>query len=205
MSDLSSAELAASTSDLSGPGCESSSNARPTPTADESLPDTGPESPALRTCERSQPRSYNWRLTEEEKRQATARYERGESCGAIAKDYGVSRQSMWDVLRRRTQMRDRIAALPRVEDRSKIQAKRKAALERYRSRAERITAAQIRTVRERDKVCLICGDQGTDIDHIKPVRAGGQTTLENLQLLCEPCHIDKSRQDWQRHPRKEVS
>lgn len=33
-------------------------------------------------------------------------YDAGLSCGAIAAFYGVSRQSMWDLLRRRTQLRD---------------------------------------------------------------------------------------------------
>ncbi len=112
---------------------------------------------------------------------------------------------MWDVLRRRTVMRDRIEALPRVEDRSTIQAKRLRALRRYRSRATRIRAAQIRAVKERDQACVNCGDEGTDVDHIVPVRAGGQTTLDNLQLLCGPCHTDKSRQDWRRYPREGVS
>jgi len=29
-------------------------------------------------------------------------------------------------------------------------------------------------------------------DHIRPWAQGGQTTWENLQLLCGPCNIDKS-------------
>lgn len=137
-----------------------------------------------------------WRLTEAEKQEAVSHYQAGESCGRVAARFGVSRQSMWDVLHRRTEMRDRIAALPRVEDRSKIQAKRKRALERYRSRAARITRPQIRAVKARDTACVKCGAPGTDIDHIVPVRKGGQTEMDNLQLLCELCHIEKSRADY---------
>lgn len=174
--------------------CELCGSASRTSSASESLLDTGPESPVTTTSGKSQ--GYNWRLTEKQKAEATRRYEAGESCGQIAKDYGVSRQGMWDIVRRRTQMRDRIEALPRVEDRSKLQAKRKAALERYRSRAKRITRAQIKAVRERDQVCVKCGEPGTDIDHIVPVRRGGQTEMDNLQLLCNPCHIEKSRADY---------
>lgn len=133
-----------------------------------------------------------WRLTEEQKQEATSRYEAGESCGAIAKDYGVSRQSMWDVLRRRTEMRDRIEALPRKEQ-TAIRTKRAAALKRYRSRADRITRAQIREVWARDQVCQMCGEEGEEIDHILPVSMGGQTEMANLQLLCKPCHTEKSR------------
>lgn len=31
-----------------------------------------------------------------------------------------------------------------------------------------------------------------EIDHIKPLAAGGQTVIENLQLLCKPCNRHKS-------------
>lgn len=58
-----------------------------------------------------------WRLTEEQKEEAVSFYRAGESCGQVAKRFGLSRQGMWDVLRRRTEMRDRIEALPRVADR----------------------------------------------------------------------------------------
>ena len=136
-----------------------------------------------------------WRLTEAEKQEATRLYETGLSCGKVAERFGVSRQAMWDVLRRRTTMRDRIAALPRQPETAK-RRKRKEALRRYRSRAARITRAQERAVRARDRVCVMCGADGTDIDHVTPVAAGGQTEMENLQLLCEPCHIAKSRADW---------
>jgi len=188
-----------STSDSSGQGCESSLSASAIRGGDECSDDIGRKSPSTTTYEPSRPR--NWRLTEQQKQQATARYEAGESCGILAIDYGVTRQSMWDMLRRRTTMRDRLEALPREHDRTKLQAKRKAALERYRSRAARITAAQVRKVRARDRVCVECGEPGTDIDHIVPVRAGGQTTLGNLQLLCKPCHVEKSRTDWEAYPR----
>lgn len=186
--------LRASADSISGSSEQGSSrlgSVSQTPIANESSLDTGPESQSSLTFRKSQ-----WRLSEQQKQEATRRYEAGESCGPIATAYGVSRQSMWDVLRRRTQMRDRIAALPRVEDRSKIQAKRLAALRRYRSRAARITRAQIKAVKERDEVCVMCGAMGTDIDHITPVRKCGQTTLKNLQLLCNPCHIEKSRADY---------
>jgi hypothetical protein len=73
-------------------------------------------------------------------------------------------------------------------------------LKRYRAKAARITREQVRAVKERDKACRRCKKLGTDIDHIIPVHRGGQTELSNLQLLCRPCHHQKSRQD-----RKEVA
>lgn len=43
------------------------------------------------------------------------------------------------------------------------------------------------------KICAVCGS--TDklcIDHIFPVSRGGFTQMDNLQVLCEKCNIQKS-------------
>ena len=47
---------------------------------------------------------------------------------------------------------------------------------------------------ERDgKVCAICGrSEKLCIDHILPVSRGGFTKLDNLQVLCEKCNLQKS-------------
>jgi predicted DNA-binding protein YlxM (UPF0122 family) len=45
------------------------------------------------------------KLTAIQKDDAVALYSEGQSIGDIANEYGVSRQAMWDVLRRRTKMR----------------------------------------------------------------------------------------------------
>lgn len=133
-------------------------------------------------------------LTPQQISEAVLAYESGLSIQKIAKAMGVSRQSMWDILRRRTTMRDRLEALPRKEP-TAIRQKRDATRKRYRLRAARITAAQMREVRARDESCLRCGAAGTDFDHILAVSLGGQTTMDNLQLLCHPCHIQKSKTD----------
>lgn len=187
-----------SISGWSGPVCALCGFASRTSSVSASLPGTGPGSLATGTY-------GNWRLTEEQKQQATRDYDAGESIGKVAKRYGVSRQGMHDVLKRRTQMRDRIAALPRKEPNAK-RVKRAKSQRRYRERAARITAAQMRTVRERDQVCVKCSAEGSDFDHILPVSEGGQTTLDNLQFLCHPCHVEKGRADWKTRTRwKEVS
>lgn len=138
--------------------------------------------------------SGQWRLTELQKSQATALYEGGLSIREVAAKFGVSRQSMWDVLRRRTTMRDRVEALPRKEP-TAIRTKRLQTLRRYRSRADRITRTQIRAVLERDVICKMCGNPGQDVDHVLAVSRGGRTELANLQLLCRDCHRKKSRQE----------
>lgn len=45
-------------------------------------------------------------------------------------------------------------------------------------------------INERGAVCQRCGVPSGQLDahHIKPVRHGGQTTKDNLLLLCEECH-----------------
>jgi 5-methylcytosine-specific restriction endonuclease McrA len=187
---MSSTFLAGSADSASGssePECELSPSARSIPIAEKFSGSIGRRPQSAKT-------SGQWRLTEPQKIQATDLYEQGHSIGKIAALFKVSRQGMWDVLRRRTQMRDRIAALPRKEP-TAIRNKRLKALRRYRSRAARISRPQIRVVLERDKVCRTCGNAAKDIDHIIPVSRGGQTELSNLQLLCRPCHHQKSRQD----------
>lgn len=40
--------------------------------------------------------------------------------------------------------------------------------------------------------CKICGSvEDLEVDHIVPVSKGGRTLLENLQILCRPCHDGK--------------
>lgn len=45
--------------------------------------------------------------------------------------------------------------------------------------------------------CQLCGTTPQNgarlhVDHIKPWSKGGETVIENLQILCEPCNIGKS-------------
>lgn len=126
--------------------------------------------------------------------EAIVLYQLGMALQPIAKQMGVSRQAMHDLLKRRIELRPRLDAIPR-KPKTAIRAKRNEALKRYRLRAARITTAQVNEVKERDVVCMRCGAEGTDVDHIAPVSQGGQTTMDNLQLLCLTCHQEKSRQD----------
>lgn len=53
-------------------------------------------------------------------------------------------------------------------------------------------------IRERDgyrcRCCSVAVRAGV-VDHIKPLVQGGSNHDDNLQLLCEPCHVDKTNRD----------
>ena len=56
---------------------------------------------------------------------------------------------------------------------------------------------------QRDKSCQMCqkvfGDSVPHhIDHIIPISEGGKGDLENLQLLCVPCHRKKTQRETDR-------
>jgi 5-methylcytosine-specific restriction endonuclease McrA len=51
---------------------------------------------------------------------------------------------------------------------------------------------------ERDKgACQICGTEtqmiGFDVDHIVPLVEGGTNAMENLRILCRPCHLNETK------------
>lgn len=47
--------------------------------------------------------------------------------------------------------------------------------------------------------CAYCkkkpGEDQYDFDHVIPIAAGGKSTMENIQMLCRPCHRAKSRRE----------
>lgn len=48
-------------------------------------------------------------------------------------------------------------------------------------------------VMKRDRVCQLCGiNNNLEFDHIHPLKHGGKSTVENLQLLCQSCNKFKS-------------
>jgi hypothetical protein len=70
----------------------------------------------------------------------------------------------------------------------------------YRENERRLRPSGRRAVIERDKgLCQECGQLGTDIDHID----GNSNELENLQLLCKPCHNKKTKSKLVPLPSKE--
>lgn len=205
---------AESTWGSNGQECESLDNAKPTVRPGWCFNAIGrmclaiPMSPSS-TRNGLRPMKYQplKKMTEEQVEEAVRMYQSGLSLAKCAEPFGVSRQSMHDLLKRRIKLRDRLEAIPRLtdEERSKVQEKRNRALRRYRSRAKRITRAQTEAVKQRDKVCVKCSAPGADIDHIVPVMKGGQTEMSNLQFLCKECHIEKSRTDWKGVSRKEAT
>jgi 5-methylcytosine-specific restriction endonuclease McrA len=42
------------------------------------------------------------------------------------------------------------------------------------------------------KTCNYCGDIGLEVDHVIELAAGGDNTIDNLQVLCKECHKRKT-------------
>ena len=64
----------------------------------------------------------------------------------------------------------------------------------------RVIPARVRTaLLERDRKCVVPGcstDSGLEIDHIRPIAAGGRTELANLCRLCRHHHYLKTHHGW---------
>lgn len=43
--------------------------------------------------------------------------------------------------------------------------------------------------------CVVCDAPGNQVDHVKPVAEGGDWTVQNLQVLCEEHHKEKTTQE----------
>lgn len=57
-----------------------------------------------------------------------------------------------------------------------------------------LTEAEKNFIRERDwHVCRNCGEPAHQVDHIVEYVDGGTRHPENLQLLCDSCHMKKTR------------
>lgn len=68
-------------------------------------------------------------------------------------------------------------------------------------------SAAIERVRERNPLCARCEAKGlitlgVEMDHIVPLHRGGGNEDANLQLLCSPCHREKTREEmgWAQTP-----
>lgn len=47
--------------------------------------------------------------------------------------------------------------------------------------------------------CWACGAKAKEVDHIVPIRAGGDYELNNLQPLCSRCHSGKTNREFRRN------
>jgi len=63
-----------------------------------------------------------------------------------------------------------------------------AAARGYDQKWRRIRAAFLKKY----SVCVVCGNQAMEVDHIMPLEAGGTNDWDNLQALCKRCHSQKT-------------
>lgn len=60
----------------------------------------------------------------------------------------------------------------------------------YDERSRRLAISERTAIFARDKsLCQICGQPGTQIDHI----SGSSNDPQNLQVICDPCHRQKTK------------
>ena len=128
------------------------------------------------------------KLTEEQAVESVARYEAGESLQAIGRSYGVSRQSMWDLLRRRTTMRSQ---LRHGADNHFF---RGGSLEDDRAH-DLVEKAVLRGDLVRPPSCATCGSAGRMSDGRTSIQAHHDDYNAPLKVrwLCQVCHHEWHR------------
>ena len=124
-------------------------------------------------------------------------YERGLSCGAIAAYYGISRQAMWDLLRRRTTMR------PNLRFGEENHFHRGGVTQDDQANNMVETAVNVGALVP-PSVCETCGSAGAFSDGRRAIQAHHADYNKPLDVrwLCQRCH-----HEWHRHHqaiRKEV-
>ena len=135
-------------------------------------------------------RSMVVKLTEADKMEAINLYEGGLSCQTVAARFGVSRQSMWNALRRRTEMRPREKYGADNEfyrggwkSSDRAQNKMEKAVERGELvRPDRCESCGKNPGRGKDGRTLIHGHHA---DYNRPL---------DVQWICQRCH-----HEWHRH------
>jgi predicted DNA-binding protein YlxM (UPF0122 family) len=128
-----------------------------------------------------------WMLSESQKHSAVAMYEAGASCATVAKRFGVSRQSMWDVLRRRTTMRSNL----RYGKANHFYRGTRAS----DAAQNKLEKAIQRGAIPRGITCERCGYSGTFKDGRTAIQAHHPDYAKPLEViwLCQRCHHDEHR------------
>jgi hypothetical protein len=130
------------------------------------------------------------KLTADQVEEAVRLYDEGASCGQLAERYGVTRQGMWDLLRRRTTMRPR----ERYAEENHFHRGGSKASDKAQNLLEQaLEGGKIL----RPDVCEQCGKQP------KPFK-DGRTAIQghhddynkplDVRWLCQPCHHEWHRQ-----------
>lgn len=129
------------------------------------------------------------KMTQEQVTEAIAGYESGMSLGDLAHIYGVTRQAMWDLLRRRITLRDNL----RFKEENHFYRGGKRADER----AHNLVDKAIQSGRlVNPGVCETCGGTGQFADGRTAIQAHHDDYNEPLSVrwLCQRCH-----HEWHRH------
>lgn len=125
----------------------------------------------------------NHKLDDEQKREAAKLYDAGFSIGECAAYFGVTRQAMWSVLRRRTTMRPQ----PRYGKDNHFYRGGSLASDRAHNITEQAIA---RGILARPARCGTCGSESVFKDGRAGIQAHHPDYNKPLDVmwLCQPCH-----------------
>ena len=138
------------------------------------------------------------KLTEEQVSESVALYQKGESLADIGEKFGVSRQAMWDLLRRRTLLRSQL----RHGEDNHFYRGGNYADERAHDMVER-------AIEHGELVnpgnCSNCGDSGTFKDGRSKIQAHHDDYNKpvDVRWLCQRCHHEWHKSNTAT-PRREV-
>lgn len=128
------------------------------------------------------------KLTASQAVEAVARYVAGDSLAKLALAYGVSRQGMWDLLRRRTVMRSKLRrGAGNHFHRGGVRADQRA-----QGTVEKVIASGLLV---RSEACSVCSASGTMADGRPIVQAHHDDYNYPLRIrwLCQRCHHEWHR------------
>jgi predicted DNA-binding protein YlxM (UPF0122 family) len=133
------------------------------------------------------------KLTPEQAEESVRLYEQGLSCGKIGRRFGVTRQAMWDLLRRRTEMRPQL----RYEEDNHFYRGGSVADDHAQNLVEQ--ALEDGTLQRRD-TCEVCGASGTFKDGRTAIQAHHDDYSRPLDVrwLCQKCHHAWHKREYAR-------
>jgi len=115
---------------------------------------------------------------------------------ALRKEISCAKVYLYEFQGKDKNIDECIAIIEQYEEKQKNKTK----LKKHKEKHRKIASANyeklfIKLGRKYGFKCLCCGSgESLEVDHIKPVSIRGETDIDNLQLLCKKCNLEKGIQ-----------